>query len=100
MNEVMKAGIRLIVTAVLLTNSVLTAKGMNPIPFDESTFAECAAYIMSGISAVWVWWKNNNITQSAKIAQDLKAAIKEHGAEAVLGIDTFADDGKGTEQEV
>ena len=34
-NETTKAFIRLLVAAILAFNTALTAKGLNPIPFDE-----------------------------------------------------------------
>lgn len=59
MNEVSKAFIRLAVVAILAINAVLTAKGMNPIPFDETAFTEWATYLVSGVLTIWcVWWKN------------------------------------------
>ena len=66
MNEVVKAFIRLVVMAVLAVNAVLTAKGYNPIPFDESAFTEVSTYIVAGLAALWGWWKNNNVTKKAR----------------------------------
>lgn len=65
-----KAIIRLVVTAVLLVNADLTAKGMNPIPFDANTFTEIAAQIVAGLAVIWSWWKNNNVTKAAAYAQE------------------------------
>jgi len=75
-NETLMAFIRLIVTIVFAINAVLTAKGMNPIPFDESVFTELATYAASAISGLWVWWKNNNVTEKAKYAQETLIALK------------------------
>lgn len=82
-NETVKAVIRLIVAGVLLVNSILTAKGINPIPFDESTFTEIATQIAAGIGCIWVWWKNNNITKAAIEAQEVKKAIKKQDNEVI-----------------
>ena len=80
MNEVSKAFIRLAVVAILAINSVLTAKGMNPIPFDETAFTEWATYLVSGVLTLWCgWWKNNNVTAAAQEAQNTLKAIKEDG---------------------
>lgn len=67
--ETAKAIIRLLVTLILTINSILTANGKNPIPFDESAFTETATYILNFLSAAWVWWKNNNVTKAAQHAQ-------------------------------
>ena len=66
-----KAIIRLIVMIVLAVNAALTVAGKNPIPFDETTFTEVATQVAAGLSAVWAWWKNNNMTEAACTAQGL-----------------------------
>lgn len=78
-NETTKAFIRLLVAAILAFNTVLTAKGLNPIPFDETAFSDIALQIATGLSVIWVWWKNNNVTQTAKEAQGYKKALQEDG---------------------
>ncbi len=68
--------IRIAVLAITLTNAILTAMGKNPIPFDESAFTECLSYIITGIAAVWSWWKNNNMTKEAIEGSALTKALK------------------------
>lgn len=70
------AFIRIAVLAITTVNAVLTASGKNPIPFDESTFSECCAYIINGACAVWAWWKNNNVTEMSQHAQGLLDKMK------------------------
>lgn len=77
MNEVSKAIIRLIVTAVLLVNATLTAKGVNPIPFDANTFTEVATQVAAAIAVIWSWWKNNNVTKAARYTQDSLNELKK-----------------------
>lgn len=77
--ETIKAFIRLLVAAILAFNTVLTAKGLNPIPFDETAFSDIALQIATGLSVLWCWWKNNNITRAAKEAQGYKKALQEDG---------------------
>lgn len=71
--------VRIVSLAVLTINSVLTAKGINPIPFDETLITEVAVYVANGISAFWAWWKNNNMTKEAQAAQVLKDNMKIDG---------------------
>lgn len=78
-NETIKAFIRLLVAAILAFNTVLTAKGLNPIPFDETAFSDIALQIATGLSVLWVWWRNNNVTRAAKEAQSYKKALQEDG---------------------
>ena len=75
--ELSKAIIRLVVTAILMINAALTAKGINPIPFNESVVTEVLTYIASGLAALWAWWKNNNITKNAQYAQESLQALKD-----------------------
>ena len=67
---------RLIVTGVLFINAILTAKGINPIPLDESVVGEVVSMIALAISTVWSWWKNNNITTEALYWQKQKERVK------------------------
>lgn len=80
-NEKTKAIIRLIVMAVLMVNMGLTVAGKNPIPLDETALTEWLTVAAAGISAVYSWWKNNNVTKQAQQAQavlnELKAGKSE-----------------------
>lgn len=58
--------VRLIVPIILSINSLLIARGLNPIPFDENLFVEVTAYIVNGLSLFWAWWKDNDITKKAR----------------------------------
>ena len=68
--------IRIAVLAITTINAILTASGRNPIPFDESAFTECFAYIINGVCAVWAWWRNNDMTKEAEEGTALTKALK------------------------
>lgn len=68
--------IRIAVLAITTVNAILTASGKNPIPFDESAFTECLSYIISGVAAVWAWWKNSDMTKEAEEGTALTRALK------------------------
>lgn len=86
--EVSKSIIRLVVASFLLINAILTAKGINPIPFDESTLTEIATQIAAGIGCIWIWWKNNNVTSHAQYAQESLNALKaKHVDDGEEGVD-------------
>lgn len=89
MNEVSKAIIRLLVTFILLLNAVLTAKGINPIPFDATTFTDVASQVVAALAVIWSWWKNNNVTKAAAYAQESLNELKK----------THTDDGESTVEE-
>lgn len=76
MNEKIKAIIRLIVMAVLMVNMGLTVAGKNPIPLDETALTEWLTVAAAGISAVYSWWKNNNVTKQAQQAQEVLNELK------------------------
>lgn len=76
MNGKKGAIIRIAVLAITTINAILTASGKNPIPFDESAFTECLSYIISGIAAVWAWYKNNDLTREATEGTALTKALK------------------------
>lgn len=78
-NQKKSAIIRLIVMAVLMVNMVLTLAGKNPIPFDEAELTEWLTVAAAGLSTLWSWWKNNNVTTAAQEAQNTLKAIKEDG---------------------
>ncbi len=78
-NQKRSAIIRLIVMAVLMVNMVLTLAGKNPIPFDEAQLTEWLTIAAAGLSTLWSWWKNNNMTAAAQVAQNTLKAIKEDG---------------------
>ena len=75
-NEKTKAITRLIVMAVLMVNMGLTVAGKNPIPLDENALTEWLTVAAAGISAVYSWWKNNNVTKQAQQAQEVLNELK------------------------
>ena len=77
MNEKSKAIIRLVVQAVLLFNMALTLAGKNPIPLDETALTEWLTIAATGVSSIWVWWKNNNVTKHAQYAQQSLNELKK-----------------------
>lgn len=90
--ETIKAFIRLLVAAILMLNSVMTAKGLNPIPFDESAFSDVALQVATGLSVLWVWWRNNNVTAKARAAKELTSKIAK-GEVATVTVPEAEDEG-------
>ena len=54
---------------IALINTVLTACGLNPLPFSEEELYEGLSSIVTVIAALWSWWENNSFTKAA-IAAD------------------------------
>lgn len=80
--ERIKAITTLIVTALLLVNTILTAYGKNPIPYAESQVYELISNFLSAIAVIYAWWKNQNITSAAAKAQGWLNEIKINKADA------------------
>ena len=91
MNELSKAIIRLLVTFVLVLNAGLTAKGLNPIPFDESAVTDVLTQLFAAGSIVWSWWKNNNVTKKARAQKDISNKLKT-GEIALTQVTEVEDD--------
>lgn len=74
MTQRTRAIVRLLAVVVTWVNAILTAKGMNPIPFDEGHAAEMVGYALAGASSFWAWWKHTNWTLGAQVVYpDIKA---------------------------
>lgn len=84
----------LIVTALFIVNSVLTASGKNPIPYDEDSLYVTISNVLTGISVLYVWYKNQNLTVEAQTAQDLLDEMKADRNEP----DGSNDDPEGSEE--
>jgi holin, SPP1 family len=61
--------VRLVVLVLLLANQALVSFGYNPLPFSEEQIYEGVSSVALAISAIYAWWKHNNITEEAEEAQ-------------------------------
>ena len=60
-----KAITRIVISLAALINAVLTAKGINPIPFNEELVTEVISYLFAAVMAIWTWWKDAPMTKEA-----------------------------------
>lgn len=88
MSNRVKAVIRLMVTVVLTVNALLTASGLNPIPFDEALFTEVATYIVDGAMIVWTWFKDAPMTKIANKHHD-EMVLEKRIEKGMLGENFF-----------
>lgn len=56
---------RTIALILVLVNTILTAIGLNPLPYSETEVYEAISAIVTVVISLWAWWKDNDITQSA-----------------------------------
>ena len=61
--------IRLIVLVILLLNQTLISLGYNPLPFSEEQIYEGLSSVALVVSAIYSWWRNNNVTKESEQAQ-------------------------------
>jgi SPP1 family holin len=87
-----KAFIRIVIALVGTVNAILTAKGINPIPFNETLVTEWISYAFDAAMIIWVWWKDAPITEAGIIGHDIMRAIKEDGSEIVYKIFSREDE--------
>lgn len=67
---------RTIALLIVLVNTILTAIGLNPLPYSETEVYEAISAVVTVIIALWAWWKDNDITQTA-LARKAKLAELE-----------------------
>ena len=61
--------VRLVVLLILLINQTLISFGYNPLPFSEEQIYEGVSSIALAVTAIYTWWKHNNITAEAEEVQ-------------------------------
>jgi len=61
--------VRLVVLLILLGNQTLISFGYNPLPFSEDQIYEGVSSVALVVSAIYSWWKHNNITKESQEAQ-------------------------------
>lgn len=74
-----KAGtiIRTVVLVFALVNQLLTATGRNPLPFSEEEVYQSFSAVLSAVTAIVAWWKNNSFSKEALLADEYKDSLKK-----------------------
>lgn len=75
-NNKANALIRLVVLAILIINQTLVTLGYEPLPFSDEQIYEAISILALVIGSLWVWWKNNNVTDVALAGQSEIERIK------------------------
>ena len=68
-NNKSNAIVRLIVLGVLIINQVLITLGYEPLPFSDEQIYEAVSIVALVAGTIWIWWKNNNVTDVALAGQ-------------------------------
>ena len=77
MNERTKAIIRLLVALVPVLNIVLVQFGKSPLPFSQEEVNAGLSAVVAVLGILWAWWKNNNMTFEAQLAQKELDKLKD-----------------------
>lgn len=67
---------RFVALGMALLNSVLTMLNINPIPFSQEDAYGIVSTILTCGVAIYTAWKNNSITNEAKMADKIMLALK------------------------
>ena len=69
--------IRTIVLILALANQVLAIYGKEKIPITEDEVYQLVTLIVTVVSALWAWWKNNSFTQPAIKADEYMERLRK-----------------------
>ena len=79
-NNKQSAIVRLVVLVILIINQTLITLGYEPLPFSDEQVYEAVSIVALVLGSLWIWWKNNNVTDVALAGQSeierLKGARK------------------------
>ena len=80
-NNKSNAIVRLVVLVILIINQTLITLGYEPLPFSDEQIYEGVSIVALVVGTIWVWWRNNNLTDEALAGQGeverLKGVRKE-----------------------
>ncbi|KND05290.1 phage holin [Bacillus paralicheniformis] len=57
---------RFVLLALALVNQTLTMTGYSPIPVDEEGVQKFISLAFMGVTSLWAYWKNNDVTKKAR----------------------------------
>ena len=68
--------VRTIVLALALINQIFSLVGIPQLNIDDDTIYQAVTLIVTIVSSVWAWWKNNSFTRAARAADETMIALK------------------------
>ena len=77
---------RTIILLIALVNQGLVIFGRDKIPIADDTVYQVASLLATAASAVWAWWKNNSVTQSAIKADNYLKELKSEDGEKTTAV--------------
>lgn len=77
---------RTIILLIALVNQGLVIFGRDAIPIADNTVYQVASLLATAASAIWAWWKNNSMTQSAIKADNYLKELKSEDGEKTTSV--------------
>ncbi len=71
---------------IALVNQGLVIFGRDAIPIADNTVYQVASLLATAASAIWAWWKNNSMTQSAIKADNYLKELKSEDGEKTTSV--------------
>ena len=68
--------VRTIVLALALINQIFALVGIPQLNIYDDTIYQAVTLIVTIVSSVWAWWKNNSFTRAARAADETMIALK------------------------
>lgn len=69
--------VRTIIFLLSLVNSIAATFGFHwNLNIDQAQAYEAISVIVMGVTAIWAWWKDNNVTKSARIKRAVADQVK------------------------
>lgn len=62
--------VRTLVLVIALVNQALVMAGVMKQEISFDSWESIGTYILTAVTAVWSWWKNNSFTQNAQDADE------------------------------
>lgn len=71
---------RTIVLFIALANQMMIVMGWTPVEIEEDSVYTLVSTIVTLVTAIWAWWKNNSFTKAALKADKVLKEEKTNGA--------------------
>lgn len=66
----MQTWVRTLILVIALVNQGLVVLGISKNEIELDSLANYASYLLTAVTAVWSWWKNNSFTDKAQEADE------------------------------
>ena len=90
-SERVKSVAAIVAALYFVANTILSAAGVNPLPFTNEEVATAVSSVGAVVMTVVVWWRQNVVTRAANEGHKLTAAIKTGSIDVTQGTDPMPE---------